>query len=109
MNGNIQAGGAVMVNENRQLSFGGAFSANSVTMLIASVLILLGIVFQLGELGYGHINAHNLWFVSVMTESAWNLVSMHGNGPALDEILQWWPLALVSVGMAILMLRRGRS
>jgi hypothetical protein len=107
MFGNIQAGGAVMVNENRQLSFGGTFSATAVTMLIAGLLILLGIVFQLGELGYGHIN--NLWFVSVMTESAWNLASMHGNGPAFDEMLRWWPLALVSVGIAILMLHRGRN
>jgi hypothetical protein len=109
MNGNIQAGGAVMVNDNRQLSLGGTFSATSITMLIAGLLILLGIVFQLGELGYGHINGHSLWFVSMVTESAWNLFSLHGYGPAFDELLRWWPLALVSIGVSILMLQRGRS
>jgi hypothetical protein len=109
MNGNIQAGGAVMVNENRQLSFGGPLSTTSITMLIAGLLILLGIVFQLGELGYGHINGHSLWFVSMVTEGAWNLLSLRGNGPAFNDLLRWWPLALVSVGVSILMLQRGRS
>ena len=63
-----------MVNANRQVPFGGSFSTTSIIMLMAGLLILLGIVFQLGELGYGHINPANLWFVSVVTQSAWNLL-----------------------------------
>lgn len=98
-----------MVNENQQLSFGGAFSVTSIAMLIAGVLILLGIVFQLGELGIGHMGAQSLWFVSVVTQSAFNILSMFGSGPAIDEVLRWWPLALVSMGFGILMLQRGRS
>jgi len=93
-----------MVNDNRQLSFGGSLSATSITMVIAGLLILLGIVFQLGEFGYGHISAQNLWLVSVVTQSVWNLI--HGTG--FDEVTRWWPLVLVSMGFAILMLRRGR-
>lgn len=98
-----------MVNENRQISFGSSFSVTTITILVAGLLILLGIVFQLGELGYGHVNAHNLWLVSVVTQSALNLLSAFSNGGALEGILQWWPLALVSVGLGILMLQRGRS
>lgn len=98
-----------MVNANRQVPFGGSFSTTSIVMLMAGLLILLGIVFQLGELGYGHMNPANLWFVSVVTQSAWNLLAMRTNGPALEEILRWWPLALVSVGLAILLLQRERN
>ena len=98
-----------MVNENQRLSFGGTFSVTSIAMLIAGVLILMGIVFQLGELGIGHVGAQSLWFVSVVTQSAFNVLSMFGNGPAVDEVLRWWPLALVSMGFAILMLQKGRS
>ena len=98
-----------MVNENRQLSLGSSFSITTLTMMVAGLLILLGIVFQLGELGYGHLGAHNLWFVSVVTQSAVNLLSSGSNGGTIDGILRWWPLALVSSGLAILMLQRGRS
>jgi len=97
-----------MVSENRQVSLGSSFSATSIVMFIAALLILLGIVFQLGELGYGHINSQNLWLFSVLTQSAWNLVSLHG-GASLVELARWWPLALVSMGLGILMLHRGRS
>jgi hypothetical protein len=106
MNGNIQAGGAAMVNENRQMSFGGSLSATAITMLVAGLLILLGIVLQLGALGYGHLSGQNLWLISVVTQSAWNLFSLHSSG--LEELLRWWPLALVGMGLAILMLHRGR-
>lgn len=96
-----------MVNERQQLSFGGSFSATSIMILTAALLILLGIVFQLGELGYGHLGAQNFWFVSMVAQSAWNMLSMRGNGPAFDEVVRWWPLALVSMGLAILLLRQG--
>lgn len=98
-----------MVNENQQMSFGSSISVTTITMLVAGLLILLGIVFQLGELGYGHVSAHNLWFVSVVTQGAVNLLSSGSSGGTIDGILRWWPLALVSVGLAILMLQRGRS
>jgi hypothetical protein len=105
----VRAGGEIMVNTNRQVSFGGSFSTTSITLLIAALLILLGIVFQLGELGYGHVSPANYWFVSMITQSAWNLLALRTNGPALEEVLRFWPIALVSAGLGILMLQRGRS
>ena len=49
----------------------------------ATLLILLGIVFQLGELGYGHLQSGNLWFFSTMLTDIWNILSLRLNVPAL--------------------------
>ncbi|HUJ32514.1 MAG TPA: hypothetical protein VLY23_14625 [Candidatus Acidoferrum sp.] len=93
-----------MVNENRQAPLSGTFSATSAMMVAAALLILLGIVFQLGELGYGHLQ--NLWFVSMLTQDVWNLVALHTSGE-LEDVFRFWPVALVSMGLALLMLQRG--
>ena len=93
-----------MVNVNRQASLSGTFSATSAMIVAAALLILLGIVFQLGELGLGH--AGNLWFVSMITRGLWGLLALGTNGPALGDILRFWPVALVSMGLALLMLHR---
>jgi hypothetical protein len=100
-------GEQIMVNANRPNALSGSFSAASMALL-AGLLILLGIVLQLGELGYGHINTTNFWLITVITQGAWNLLAMHGNGPALDDVLRFWPLALVSIGTGILVLRLER-
>ncbi len=89
-------------------ALGRSFSSTA-TLLGAGLLILLGTVLQLGVLGYDHVRAANLWPFSVIVESAWNVLAMHANGPALDAVLRFWPLVLVSAGLAILMLRSERS
>ena len=86
-----------------------ASSPRAAAAIAASILILLGIVFQLGELGYGHVSPANYWFVSMITQSAWTLLALRTNGPALEEVLRFWPIALVSAGLGILMLQRSRS
>jgi hypothetical protein len=101
------AGEEIMVNVNRQSAFSGSFFATSIAMA-AGLLILLGIVLQLGELGYGHINPSNFWVITMITQGAWNLLALHTNTPALEDVLRFWPLALVSVGTGILMLRMER-
>jgi hypothetical protein len=108
MNGNTSwVGEEIMVNANRPSAFHRSFLATSIAMT-AGLLILLGIVLQLGELGYGHINASNFWLISMIMQSVWNLLAMHGNGLALEDVLRFWPLVLVSVGIGILMLRMER-
>jgi hypothetical protein len=79
--------------------------ASRVAVVGAGLLILLGTVFQLGELGYGHIKADNWWLVSTTTQAVWSLVAFDVHGPALGQVVQFWPLILVSVGLGILMLR----
>ena len=93
-----------MVNANRQRHFSESLLAKSM-MITAGLLIVLGTVLQFGQLGYGHVSPANFWLVSMFTQSVWNLVAMHTNGPAMQEVLRFWPLVLVSVGLGILMLR----
>jgi hypothetical protein len=92
----------MMVNADRR-AFRSSLSAKA-TMLGAGLLILLGTVLQLGVLGYDRMRPSNLWPVSVFAEGAWNMLAMHVNGPALDQVLRFWPLILVSAGLGILML-----
>lgn len=96
----------MMVNVDRQCTLDNSISAKSI-VLAAGLLILLGIVLQLGVLGYGHISASSFWFFSVLTENLWNLISLHGNGSAV-QVLRFWPLVLVSVGLGILVLQMER-
>lgn len=69
----------------------------------ATLLILLGIVFQLVELGYGHLQSSNLWFFSTMLTDIWTILSLRLDVPALGGLLRYWPLALVGLGLAILL------
>ncbi len=70
-------------------------------MASAGLLILLGIVLQLAELGYGHVNAGNMWLYSVVVTDVWHALSVHLNVTAVEEWLKFWPLLLVCVGLAI--------
>jgi hypothetical protein len=108
MSNKYWAGEDMMVNAKTRRPFSESFSAKSIA-LVAGLLILSGIVFQLGELGYGHVNPANLWLISVVSESAWNVLAMRANGPALDDILRFWPLMLVSLGLGILAAANGAS
>lgn len=92
----------MMVNADRR-AFGSSFSTKA-TVLGAGLLILLGTVLQLGVFGYGHVRPANLWFLSVFAEGIWNMLAAHVNGPALEQVLRFWPLTLVSAGLGILML-----
>ena len=72
-------------------------------MVGAAVLILLGVAFQLGELGYGHLRVDNFWLFSMMVGDIWNILSMRLNLPSAAEVLRYWPLILVGLGLAILL------
>src|ERR1700683_3039206 len=70
-------------------------SGAAILMAFAGLLILLGIVFQLAVLGYGHINAGDFWLVSVIATNLWGAAAEHLNLPALQEMFTYWPLLLV--------------
>jgi len=72
----------------------------------AGLLILMGIVFQLGELGYSHLSAANLWLAAMISEGAWNLLTLHWGAPALRELARFWPLVLVAFGLGFLLLAK---
>lgn len=92
-----------MANANGQRAFTESIAAK-VTLVAAGLLILFGVVIQLGELGYGHINANNWWVVSTAIGALWRVVT-RVNAPGMDEVLRFWPLVIVSIGLGILMLK----
>lgn len=77
----------------------------ALNMLGAILLILLGIVFQLSELGYGHLRPENFWLFPMVATSVWNLFALHFNAPGARELLSLWPLLLICIGMAALLVK----
>jgi hypothetical protein len=99
----VQPGETSMRKAERQSSFEAPVSGAAILMAGAGLLILLGIVFQLGELGYGHINTNNFWLLSVIASNLWGVLAAHMNVPALKGMLRFWPLLLVCCGCAMLL------
>lgn len=77
----------------------------ALNVLGAILLILLGIVFQLSELGYGHLRPENFWLLSMIATSVWNLFALHVNIPGSRELFSFWPLLLICIGMASLLVK----
>lgn len=92
-----------MTKANRQASFEAPVSGAAFLMAGAALLILLGIVFQLAELGFGHVDSSNWWLLSVLASNLWNVLAAHANIPALEEMLRYWPLLLVCTGSVMLL------
>lgn len=74
-------------------------------LLGAILLILLGIVLQLSELGYGHFRPESFWLFPMIAASLWNLFAIHANAPGARELMSFWPLLLITVGLAALLVR----
>ncbi len=92
-----------MTSTNGQSPMTSLISSSRFPITSAAVLILLGIAFQLGELGYGHLRLDNLWLFSMMLADIWNILSVRLNIPDAGEVLRYWPLILVGLGLAILL------
>ncbi|MGB0034275.1 MAG: hypothetical protein WBP79_02230 [Candidatus Acidiferrales bacterium] len=93
-----------MTNANRQFSWEASVHGASIATMGAAVLILLGLAFQLGELGYFHFGPGNFWLFSVLASGIWNMLALRLNVPVVGELLRYWPLILVGAGLAILMI-----
>jgi hypothetical protein len=104
MNGNaIRIGDKTMTSTNGPSPMTSLFSSARIPVAGAALLILVGIAFQFGELGYGHLRLDNLWLFSMMVGDIWNILSMRLNLPSASEVLRYWPLILVGLGLAILL------
>jgi hypothetical protein len=95
-----------MSTANQDFNPGGSLQGTTLVLLSASLLIFLGVIFQLGQLGYGHIGPGDFWLFSTVVTSVWNILSMRLDVPAMAELIQFWPLGLVGVGLAILLVKR---
>ncbi len=74
-------------------------------MFSATLLILLGIAFQAAEIGWVRLWPNNLWLFSVIVPGLWNMLAVEWNAPIFQELLKFWPLALVATGMAMLLVQ----
>jgi hypothetical protein len=80
-----------------------AISGSAFLMAGSALLIMVGLVFQVGEIGFGHFRVDNLWLVSVVASDLWNLMAARLGGPSLTEVLRFWPLILVGLGLSIML------
>lgn len=94
-----------MTNPNRHLSFGASSSTATVHWIAAGLLISMGVMFQLGELGYGPLSRGNLWLIFMIAESGRRMLAVL-DGSAFEQLLQFWPLLPLGCGLAILFARR---
>lgn len=95
-----------MTNGNRQGQSTTSISGSAAISAAATVLVLVGIVFQGAELGYGHIAPVNFWLFSVLATNIWNILSLHVNISTVQEFFRFWPLLLVGFGLAIILATR---
>jgi hypothetical protein len=102
----VPAEGKTMTGHKNEVTLGFCNSRAATSGVIAGLLILTGIVFQLGELGYSQMSHANLWLASVLAQSVWNMLVLRGTVLALHPLLEFWPLLLVSIGLAILLTAR---
>jgi hypothetical protein len=73
--------------------------------LVACLLILLGMAFELGMLGFGPYNSTGVWLFSVVGRNGWVMLADFII-PELRELAKIWPLILISLGSAILLIAR---
>jgi len=72
----------------------------------AGLLILVGLVLQLGTLGYGHVQPGNVWIASTIAGSAWSMLISQLDAPGVQEVSTFWPLLIIGTGLAILLVAR---
>jgi Sec-independent protein secretion pathway component TatC len=107
MDGNkVSVGDENMTNANRQAQSTTSISGSAAISAAATVLVLVGIVFQGAELGYGHIAPANFWLFSVLATNIWNILSLHVNMATVREFFRFWPLLFVGFGLAIMLATR---
>jgi hypothetical protein len=107
MNGNkVRVGEEIMTNVQGKSQETTAISGAALLTTMSGTLILLGIAFQLAEIGYRRLHTDNMWPVSIIASGLWNILSLGFNTPALQELLHFWPLLLVGCGLAIMLAAR---
>jgi hypothetical protein len=103
------AGDENMSNTNPQSPFALSVSGRIFIMGGAGLLILVGLVLQLGALGYGHAQPGNIWIASTIVESAWTMLIAQLDAPEVQALATFWPLLLISMGLAILLVTKGEE
>ena len=92
-------------NSHCRISTNRSAPTATISWIAACLLILLGVAFELGMLGFGPYNSSDVWLFSVIGKNMW-IVLTNLALPELREIVRIWPLVLVSLGSAILLIGR---
>ena len=95
-----------MRNTNRQTTSALPILGRTLIIGASGLLILVGLVLQLGALGYGHAQAGNIWIASTIVGSAWSMLITRLDSPALQGFATFWPLLLISMGLAALLVTK---
>jgi hypothetical protein len=101
----IHRTGKTVADSRRRHSAG---PIRSFAWLVACLLILLGVAFELGMLGFGPYNSSGVWLFSVVGRNGW-IILADFVAPQLRELLKMWPLMLVMLGSAILLIMLHRN
>ncbi|MGA8142636.1 MAG: hypothetical protein WB987_01975 [Candidatus Acidiferrales bacterium] len=95
-----------MTNAKQQESTSGSTYPEGMFIFAATLLIFLGLAFQASEAGWVHLWPTNIWLFSVIVPGLWNMLAVQWNAPIWQELLKFWPLALVATGMAMLLIQK---
>ena len=102
----ISAEGGGQMNANQHVSADGSIYPTGILAFAATLLILLGLALQAAEIGWIHLWPRNFWLFSVIVPGLWNMLAVQWNAPVWQELLKFWPLALVVTGLAMLLTRQ---
>ena len=95
-----------MKNANPQSPLAPSVSGRIFIIGGAGLLILVGLVLQLGALGYGHAKPGNLWIASTIVERVWGMLIALLDSPGVQALATFWPLLLISMGLAVLLVTK---
>lgn len=95
-----------MSNTNRRAPSALPILGRTLIMGGSGLLILVGLVLQLGALGYGHVQPGNIWIASTIVGSAWSMLITQLDSPTVQQLATFWPLLLISMGLALLLVTK---
>jgi len=95
-----------ITNANRQELSAQSVSGRVFIVAGAGLLVLVGLVLQLGALGYGHLQPGNIWIASTIVERLWSMLIAQLDSPGVQELATFWPLLLISMGLALLLVTK---
>jgi hypothetical protein len=74
----------------------------------AGLLVLLGLMAQLGELGLGLFTRDTFWIIPFLANGLWNILMALVSRSALADAIPFWPLTLVVAGCSAIFLLRSQ-
>jgi hypothetical protein len=84
-------------------------SGAGILMAGAGLLILLGMMAQLGELGLGPFTRDSFWIIPFLADGLWNILTVLASRTAFAAAIPFWPLALVVAGCSAIFLLKSQN